>query len=260
MVRSGRNSVAATLGRMVRRATTLIAVAASFACSEEDLPTGVVPTGEAGRVRFVHAVADPSRADRVNVSVAGVPIAVNVAFGAVVPNTSVQPNPATYYPIYTGAATVSVRRTSDTTVKVLDQALTVAAGTDYTVLAIGSAATVSGVVLTDDNSAPTAGNIRLRAVHASPSAAPSVDVYITAAATDIGTVTPTASNVAFRGASAYVTLPSGVYRVRVTAAGSKTPILDVTTASLAAGTVRSFFILDRAAGGTPLTNAFVVDR
>jgi hypothetical protein len=48
--------------------------------------------------------------------------------------------------------------------------------------------------------------------------------------------------------------------VRVTAAGSKTPILDVTLPALASGSARTLVLLDRSAGGTPATSALLVDR
>jgi hypothetical protein len=230
------------------------------ACDEESLPTGVRPNQATGRLRVVNAVADPARADRVNITVAGTPLAVNIAYGAVAPAIGVQPNPAPYYPIYAGSFPVALRRTADTTVKVLDYSLTVAANTDYTVLALGNAAGVNGVVLTDNNAAPAAGTVRLRVVHASSSAPAAVDVYVTAATADISTVTPTASNVAFRAATAYLALAAGVHRVRVTAVGSKTTLLDVTLPSLAALSARTVLFLDRAAGGLPAASAVLADR
>lgn len=251
--------------RSARRTGARLLAAAALAlglaaCAEEDLPSGLAATGPTGRVRFIHAVADPARADRLDITLAGVPIAVNVAFGVAAPNTVAQPNPAPYYPVYVGSWPLVARRTADSTVTVLSQTLTVAAGTDYSVVAVGTSAGVSAVVLTDDNQAPAAGSIRLRVVHASPSSAAAVDVYVTPAATDIATVAPTASNVAFKAATPYLALAAGTYRVRVTAAGSKTPILDTTLPALASGAARTVLLLDRAAGGTPATSAVVVDR
>ena len=230
------------------------------ACDEESLPTGVTPTQATGRIRVVNAVADPARADRVNITVAGTPVAVNVAYGVAAPNTGVQPNPAPYYPVYVGNWPLAVRRTADTTVKVLDRTIDVAANTDYTVLVLGNAAGVSGVVLTDDNTAPAGATIRLRVVHASAGAPAAVDVYVTGAATDIAGIAPTAGNVAFRAAAPYLAVAAGVYRVRVTAVGSKVPLLDTTLPSLAAGAARTVLFLDRAAGGLPATAAVLADR
>jgi hypothetical protein len=97
-------------------------------------------------------------------------------------------------------------------------------------------------------------------VHASAGAPTAVDVYVTAAGTDIATVTPTAANVAYRTGTAYLALAAGVWRVRVTAVGSKTPLLDTSLPSLAALTARTVLFLDRAAGGLPATSAVLTDR
>lgn len=245
---------------LTRRALLVAAVCMLSACGEEDLPTGVTPNQPAGRLRVVNLVSDPLQGDRVNITVAGVPLAVNIAYGAVAPALGVQPNPAPYYPVYAGTWPVALRRTADTSVKVLDHSLVVAADVDYTVLALGNAAGVTGVVLTDDNTAPTGSNVRVRVVHASISAPAAVDIYVTAAGTDIATVAPTAANVAFRATSPYLSLPAGVYRVRVTAVGSKTPLLDTTLPSLAAGAARTVLFADRAAGGLPATSAVFADR
>lgn len=230
------------------------------ACGEESLPTGVTPNQATGRLRVVNAVSDPTRADRVNITVAGTPLAVNIAYGAVAPALGVQPNPATYYPIYAGAWPLAVRRTADTTVKVLDETIDVAANTDYTVIVLGQSTGVSVTQLTDNNSAPADGTVRLRVVHTSLSAPGTVDIYVTAATTDIATVPPTAAGVPLGGATPYLSLAPGVHRVRVTAAGSKSTLLDTNLPALAAGAARTVLVLDRAAGGLPAVSSVLADQ
>jgi hypothetical protein len=225
-------------------------------CSEEDLPTGVLPNGETGRVRFVHAVSDPARADRLDASLENLPLGINLAYGNVAPTLPA----AAYYPVYVGSRALAARRTADTSVKVLDQSLTIAAGTDYTVLALGNAAGVQGLVLTDDNTAPTAGNVKVRVVHASASTG-AVDIYVTTPTADLSTATAAATNVAFRSPTPYVSLPAGAYRIRVTPAGNRAVVsLDVTTPALAAGAIRTVLALDRALGGAPVTGVVLSDR
>ncbi len=243
-----------------RRALVAAAACMLIACGEESLPTGVTPDQPAGRIRVVNAVSDPRKGDRVNLTVAGVPLAVNIAYAAVAPAIGVQPNPAPYYPIYVGTWPVARRRTADTTIKVLDHSLVVAADVDYTVIALGDAGGVTGVVLTDDNTAPSAGNVRLRVVHASISSPAAVDVYVTPVSTDIATVAPTAAHVAFQSATPYLSLAAGVHRVRITAVGSKTALLDTTLPALAANAARTVLFLDRAAGGLPGVSAILADR
>jgi hypothetical protein len=230
------------------------------ACGEESLPSGVTPKQPVGRVRVVNAVADPARGDRVNITVAGTPLAVNIAYGAVAPALGVQPNPAPYYPIYVGTWPLAVRRTADTSVKVIDETLDIAANTDYTVIVVGLASGVSATQLTDDNAAPAQGTVRLRVVHSSLSAPGTVDIYVTSTTADIATLPPTAANVPRGGATPYLSLAPGVHRVRVTAPGSKTTLLDTNLPSLAAGAARTVLVLDRAAGGLPATSSVLTDR
>jgi hypothetical protein len=242
-----------------RRALALLAgsLLSLAACSEEDVPTGVTPTDEAGRVRFVHAIADPARADRVDVTVDGVPLTAGMAYGTGAPLLAAA-TPA-YYPVYVGARSLKVVRTTNTSLQLLDQALTIADDTDYTVMAVGNATAIQGVVLTDANAAPAAGSSKIRAVHGSASTG-NVDVYITSTTADITAINPTVANLAPRTATVYQTVTAGTYRVRFTTAGTKTVILDVNNVALASLQVRSVFALDRAAGGAPLTSLTLTDR
>jgi hypothetical protein len=105
------------------------------------------------------------------------------------------------------------------------------------------------LILPDTVSAPPANSIGLRVVNAAPSAGP-VDVYITGSDTTLAN--PTATNVVFEGTSNYVYLPAGVGRVRVTAAGTKTVLLDLDATVLFPGQVRTVLLIDADAGGLPL--------
>jgi hypothetical protein len=237
----------------VRRLSLTIIACALAGCGTDDIgPTGFEPTQPAGRIRFVHAITDPPRASAVNVTVDGVPLGAGLAYGAVAPSTS-------YLPAYVGNRQFAVRRTADTTVRLLDVAVPVTENVDYTVIAIGGA-TVTSWVLTDANAAPAAGNAKLRAVNAT--AATNVDVYITSPTADILTISPTFAGLAPRAASAYVERSAGAARVRFTSAGTKTVVRDIslTAAALPAGGIRTVLLLEAAAGGTPLTSAVLVDR
>lgn len=238
---------------IARKLAVLAAAVAVLTSCSEDIPTGVDLQGNIGRMRFVNAVPDPTKVP-VNILVAGLPFAVNVAYGGFAPGAA---NP--YFPVLQGMQTIAVRRTADTSVRVLDLTLDVIGGADYTVLAIGPTATVTGLVLRDDNAVPAAGQVRLRLVNASPSA-PSVDVYVTAPAASIAAIPPTFGSLAFQAASGYFALPAASYQVRFTTAGTKTVVRDLTIATLAAGAVRTVVLLDAAASGTPLTSTVLTDR
>ena len=230
----------------------LATTAAVAACSEESIPTGFEPSGPAGRVRFVNAVSAPGRA--VNVSLEGVVFAANLAYGAAAPSGAVL-----YYPVLTGEREFLVRNTADTSVHTLDQPFDVDEGTDYTVIAVGPGSAVSGVVLTDDNTVPAAGQVKIRAVNASPSTA-TVDVYITTPTQDIAAIAPTRAALPFKSATTYTSMAAGAIRVRFTTAGTKTVVRDVSIAALSAGAIRTVVLLDAAAGGSPLSSLTLTDK
>jgi hypothetical protein len=210
------------------------------ACSDDDGPAA--PVAQAA-VRVVHASPN---APNVDVLVDEATALTNVPFIAASGSLDV---PA-------GARRFRVRATGTTTT-VIDVTPTLLASTSYTVLATGLLANIQPLLLTDDRTAPSAGQVKLRVVHAAPAAA-NVDVYVTAPGADITTATPTLSNVAFRGFSSYLAVPAGEYRVRVVDAGTKTPVAIDATLTFAAGQVRTIVARDNAGGGAPL-NAIVLN-
>lgn len=113
------------------------------------------------------------------------------------------------------------------------------------------------IVLPDTVSAPPANQVGLRIVNAAPSAG-GVDVYITG--TDSTLATPVATNILFEGVMNYYNAPVGTLRLRLTAAGTKTVLLDVDASGLISGQVRTVIIADSVGGGPPLTWLAVPDR
>jgi len=240
----------------------LSAAAALSACGTDEVgPTGFEPTQLTGRFRFVHAISGTTP---VNVTVDGVPAGVSLVYAGTAPTTAlpnpgVAPAPPTlYYAAYAGTRQFAVRRTADTSVHLVDAAVPIAANTDHTVIAVGSATAATALVLTDNNAAPAAGNVKIRAVNAT--AAANVDVYITAPGADIATMAPTFAGLAPRTASAYLERTAGAIQVRFTTAGTKTVVRDVLLGTVAAGAIRSVVLLEAAAGGTPLTSSVLTDR
>lgn len=189
------------------------------------------------RFRVVHASADaPNVSVLVNdeslTSLTDVPFGVGSDYLAVQPDT---------YNIKV-VATVGKKA-------VIDTPLTLERGVDYTVAAINPVALIKPLVLVDDNSPPAAGNVKLRLVHASPSAG-LVDIYITEPNRDITATTfdPTISNVAFEANTGYLEVAAGNYQVRITLAGTKAVAIDTGPLTLDAGQVRTAFAVDPAPG------------
>lgn len=240
----------------LRATTLLLAAIALAACGDAaDIPSGVDVTDDFGRIRFVNAVADPTIADRVNVNVDGVPLGVNLAYGGVSPTS---PN---YYPAYEGAREFVVQRTADTTVHVLDEAVTVTADTSHTVYAVLDAGTPTAFVTLDNTTLPAGDSVKLRIVHLA-SAKGNVDVYVTAPNASLTALTPTLADVAPLSASDYLRLPRATYQVRFTTAGTKTVVLSstVTAPSGSAPYIRTVVALDPIPPATAATAVVLTDR
>lgn len=235
----------------VRTFALVSAAIALTACGTDEVgPTGFEPNQPTGRIRFVHAISGTTP---VNVTVDGVPLGVNLAYAATAPAP-----PTLYYPAYVGNRQFEVRRTADVSVLLLDADVPVAANADHTVIGIGPG-NPAALVLTDNNTAPAAGNVKIRAVNAA-TVTGNVDVYVTAPGADIAAIAPTFAGVAPRAASGYLERAAGAIQVRFTTAGTKTVVRDVSLGTLAAGAIRSVVLLEAAAGGTPLTSAVLTDR
>jgi len=140
--------------------TYLLAVSAVTAACSDDDNTGPTPDGEA-RVRVVHASPD---APDVDVLVDDATVLSDVPYLAA----------SDYLAVPAGDRNVKVNA-AGTTTTVIDADVSLMDGTDYTVIASGLAADIEPLVLVDDNSAPAAGNVKVRAVHGAPSA-PTVDL------------------------------------------------------------------------------------
>lgn len=113
--------------------------------------------------------------------------------------------------------------------------LDLAAGTRYSVLAVGELAAIEPLILTDDPRR-VATNAKVRIVHAAPNpAAAMVDIYVTAVGADINDESPAFTDVAFKDNTGFEPLPEGDYDVTVAVAGTKTVAIGPATISIANG-------------------------
>ncbi|HEX3319538.1 MAG TPA: DUF4397 domain-containing protein [Terriglobales bacterium] len=204
------------------------------------------------RLRVVHASPD---APNVDVLVDGKSVLTNVPYATA----------SDYLTVTAGTRRIEVRPTGTST-DVINSNVSLSSHSDSTVLAEGFAAVpspapqIAAVVLTDDNSNPASGKAKVRVIHAAPSAG-NVDVYIVPPGTDITTVSPTLSNVAFEAASGYLSVDPATYEVVVTPAGNNTVIaIDVPNFTVAAGQIRSAVALDAPGGGAPFQLIVLSDK
>ena len=223
----------------LRLGAALLVALAGTACDDD--PSAPEQTA---RLRVVHASPDAPNVDVLVDNSVALP---NVAYKAF----------SDYLPVAAGARNLKVRA-AGTTTTVIDATPTLAAGEAYTVLATGFVAGIAPLVLEDDLSNPAAGNIKLRLVHASPSAG-DVDIYVTAPGADIAALAPTLAGVPFR-AAAYLERPAGSYRVRITPEGTKTVAIDVNGLTLTAGQIRTAVAVDAPGGGAPLGALLLEDE
>jgi hypothetical protein len=220
----------------------LAASALTAACGDDDDNTG--PEGEA-RVRVVHASPD---APDVDVLVDDAEVLGDVPYLTA----------SDYLDVPSGDRNLKVNA-AGTATTVIDADVNLVDGTDYTVIASGLVADIEPIVLEDDNTAPAAGNARVRAIHGAPSA-PAVDIYVTAPGADLATETPALANVGFGDVTDYFEAPAGDYQVRVTPAGTKTVAIDSGSLTLASGQVRTAIAVDAAGGGAPFGLLLLEDR
>lgn len=217
---------------------TAVVAAFTVGCGDDD------PTPQA-RLRIVHASPD---APNVDVFVDGNRVLQGVTYKA---NSD-------YLSVNAGQRRIEVRPTGSNT-SVINATPNLSANTDYTVLAVDYVASIAPLLLTDNNTAPASGQVKVRIVHASPIAGP-VDIYVTAPSGDLATATPTLANVPFKAVSDYLSVAAGDYRVRVTPTGTKIVALDTGTLSLAAGQVRTAIAVDAPGGGGPVGVILLADR
>ena len=186
--------------RTAARRLTFITAAAlvAAACGTEDAPDPLSPSGPAGRIRFVNLVTDPGR-NPVNVILEGLPFGVNLGYTGSTPSSLPAPSTANYSPVLEGPRTLILKKTADTAVTDGTLAVTITANNDYTVFATGGTAggAVTAFTTGDVNTAPPAGQARIRVVNMSPTAG-AVDVFITAANADLAVATPVATALANR--------------------------------------------------------------
>lgn len=126
-----------------------------------------------------------------------------------------------------------------------------------TVIATGMLGGVEGVIAPDTAPVPIPGEIALRVIQASPSAG-TVDVYITDANASIDAATPQLANLVFRGNSEYFALATGRWRVRLTTAGTKNVVYDLTQV-YSERSMRTVVTFDATGGGLPVGGILLVD-
>ena len=182
--------------------------------------------GGQAQVRVAHLAPDAPNVD-VYVNGEPVPALQNVPYATI----------SDYLPLPAGTQQVTVYAAGDTSTPVIDTPVDLTAGYAYTVAAVGLVAdgSLTAQVYQDDLRAPSAGDAKVRVVHASPDAGP-VDVVPRGGS-------PLVSSLTIPDASPYAEVPAGTYTLDVNAAGTNDTVLTVPDAALASGGVYSAFAI-----------------
>ncbi len=180
-------------------------------------------SSSSAQARFVNAIQNTVvYGNGLDVEVNGTKKFTGVTF----PNASA----STYTSVAAGSDTILGLQTGTTT-QVFSDTTSLSSGKQYTLVATGFANGSGGNVvflsISDTNTAPAAGNVEFRVIHASPTGPSAVDVYIEPTPFNGNLTSPAISALSYTQTSSYVTLPwnsdgSG-WTIIVTAAGSTTP-------------------------------------
>ncbi len=152
-----------------------------------------------------------------------------------------------YLPVGSGSRHIQVEPVNSST-PIIDENITIGSTTETTMIVANYSANVTGVVLTDGNTAPTTGDIEIRVVNASPGIG-SADIYIVPSGSSLTTVAPVVSSLGFESATDYQTLVAGTYEVFLTAPGTKNAYLSSGQITLTSGQIRTLVAINGPTGG-----------
>lgn len=147
-----------------------------------------------------------------------------------------------------GARTLQLTRSASTT-PLVSLAASLTRNRYTTLLAWGREGALQAALLDDNAAQPNEGRALLRVFNAAPDAG-ALDVYLTAAGDDLATSVPVQAGAAAGTLGSALTVDSRSWRLRVTAAGSKTDLrLDLPALTLASRQVATL-VLTPSRGGT----------
>jgi|SRR5208337_2484856 len=219
------------------------------------LTAGCGSSGQS-QIRMINAIPDGQPAD---IYINGTRVVKNFTFGQVYPAAA---TPASYVPVNSGTASVQAFPPAQTTNPVSPTGpVTLVGATEYTVLAAGlEVSDYPPVLLTDDNTPPSAGNVELRIINASlNSPTNGVDVYIVPPGADIVNYQAQISGLSYTQASTYqpITFAAGGYAVIFTAKQSKQVIFSWPFTPQS-GSITTFVLMDNAGGNSGMSDTPLV--
>jgi hypothetical protein len=195
------------------------------------------------RYRFVQASTGVPSSGQVDLELDGKNVQTAIGFG----------QSASYHSSTSGSHKFALFATGTTTNPYVSSSVSIKG--DTTLIAENPFASISLAAYTDDNTAPTTGNVKLRIIQAAPTVAASgqgVDIYVVPTGQGIAGSNPQIAGLVYPNASNYLSLSAQSYDVTVTVRGTQNIITNLTgTYPLTAGQIRTLVILDLPTGGGP---------
>jgi hypothetical protein len=196
------------------------------------------------QVRVVQAISDETTGLDINVNTTKV--FTNIGF------QGVQPTPPAYTKVASGSDTLEAVDTGTTTAVIANTSASLSGSSQYTVVMAGflngtGVTAPTFYLMTDNNSAPTSGNVEFRIIDASANTPTGgFDVYIVQDPNQLGTAA--VSGLTLGQASSYQSVAVGTWFVVVTPHGNQIPDISQSYA-LTAGMIRTLVIVDNTNGG-----------
>lgn len=198
-------------------------------------------------VTMVRVIDASYNAPTVNVDVGTTTIAANIGEATITNYGFLAPEPSTAY-IYPATS-----RTP--TASAIGQ---FQASQQYSVYLTDSGAGYAATILTDQATAPPAGDIAVRFLQQAL-ATGSVDIYFIPSGDTLADARPVVSNLAVKSIKSYINFPAGTYSVVVTPAGATKASYTGTSIQFSAGQVRTMLIMDAQLTTNPPVNVVIGD-
>jgi hypothetical protein len=190
-------------------------------------------------VRYVNASPDSPPLSVIANGNSGTPLATMLAYESFTP----------YGPLTAGAYTFAITPASNTAQVVTSLPLTLNAGSQQTIYALGLYASL-GTQVTFDDRRRVATAAKLRIVQALPDAA-FVDIYLTAPGAGIASMAPTFAGVPFAADTGFQQFAAGSYDLTITTAGTQNILIGPTTLNVINTGIYTAVARDAPGGGAP---------
>jgi hypothetical protein len=112
--------------------------------------------------------------------------------------------------------------------------------------------------LTDQSSSAPTGEVALRLIDEATQIG-GVDVYMVPSGATLATTNPILTNFQFPTVGGYTNVPTGSYKIVITATGTVTPLYTGATYTYPAGAARTVILIDQQILTTPSVNVITAD-